>query len=99
MINLTWVVTVAGVDYVASSKLVTFQTGSKSGDKQTISFAAPLMDNIVENTESFEIHLTTVSSMAMVRNDAGNATVNIADQSCKSDYYMTLLVTSRIINF
>ena len=84
IIVFTWIETVAGVDYVASTKLVTFQTGSKSGDRQTVSFAAPLMDNIVENTESFEIHLSTISSMATVRNDAGNATVNIADQSCKS---------------
>ena len=62
---------------------MTFQTGSKSGDKQSISVATPLMDNIVEDTESFQIHLTTISSMATVRSDAENATVNIADQSCE----------------
>jgi hypothetical protein len=83
---ISWLETVAGVDYVASSKVVTFPIGSKSGDKQTISFAAPLMDNVVENTESFEVHLSTVGSMATVRirSDAKNATIYIADQSCKS---------------
>ena len=82
-----WLETVAGVDYVASSKVVTFQIGSKSGEKQTVSFAAPLMDNIVENTELLVVHLSTVSSMATVRSDAQNATVYIADQSCKCIYW------------
>lgn len=81
---ISWLGTVAGVDYVASSKLITFPIGSKSGDKQNISFTSPLMDSVVENTESFEVHLSTISSMATVRSDAENATVYIADQSCKS---------------
>ena len=76
--------TVLGIDYIASPKLVNFQIGAKPGDRQNVSIAVPLTDNIVENTESFQLHLTSISSGAAVSNTSGSATVNIADQSCES---------------
>ena len=60
--------TVVGVDYIASPKLVSFQIGAKPGDRQNVSIAVPLTDNIVENTESFQLHLTSISSGAAVSN-------------------------------
>lgn len=83
--NVPLNVSVAGIDYVSSSKLVNFQSGSKPGDSKNISVATPLSDNVVELTESFQIHLISLTSMAHVRSSLECATVSITDRNCKSN--------------
>ena len=74
---------VVGVDYTVSSKLVSFPADSRPGTKQNVSIVIPLNDNVVESTESFQLHLTSLSSLAVVRSNSTSATVYITDKSCK----------------
>ena len=59
---------------------VTFVTGSKHGDFQHI-FIPLFSDNIVENTEYFQLHLSSNSPLSTIDGQREVSTVEIVDLS------------------
>ena len=64
---------------------VTIIVGSKPGDSQHI--AIPVFsDDIIENTELFQVHLSSMSPFSIIDSQRNISTVEIADTSseCRS---------------
>lgn len=69
-----------GLDYLFGVMDVTFLAGSQPGDIQHI-FIPLMSDNIIENTESFHLHLSSLSPLSIIDSERDIATVEIRDTS------------------
>lgn len=61
---------------------VRFPPGSKSGDIYHVSIAI-LPDGVVEDTESFQLILSSLNPLATIDERMRNSTVNITDKNSK----------------
>ena len=61
---------------------VRFSPGSKPGDIISVSIAI-LPDSVVENTESFQLILSSLNPLAIIDEQMRSSTVNITDKNSK----------------
>lgn len=71
-----------GGDYIFVPTTVRFPPGSKPGDVIHVTIAI-LPDSVVENTESFQLLLSSLNPLATIDERMRNSTVDITDKNSK----------------
>ncbi len=71
-----------GGDYLFMPTTVRFPPGSKPGDVIHVTIAI-LPDSVVENTESFQLLLSSLNPLATIDERMRNSTVDITDKNSK----------------
>ena len=77
--NIIWFAA-NGIDYSSNVMEVTFVGGTKPGDSQHI-FIPLFSDDIIENSEIFEVYLSSVNPFSIIDSQRNMSTVEITDTS------------------